>query len=314
MQVFNRFQDLHEVYSGCVVALGTFDGIHLGHIDIIETAKQEAIKRGTKSIVFSFSNHPLEEIAPDKAPFRICSEEKKKDLLEKLGVDVLFNMHFDHEFASVSSTQFVLNLKQYFSPGSIVVGDNYSYGYLGAGTASTLIADGKQHDFSVIIRELIKVDDIVVSSTNIRNFILTGDISKANKLLGRYYSLSGKVIHGDARGRTLGFPTANLKVIPGNLVIPNKGVYMAFAKIDGIVYKAVVSVGTNPTFSTNELRVEAHILNFNQDIYDKNMEIAFVEKIRDEKAFSNVQELIYNIQKDKNMADKSLNLDSRELF
>lgn len=315
MQVFNCFQDLPEkAYTGCVIALGTFDGIHLGHIDIIEIAKKEATKKGTKSIVFSFSNHPLEEIAPDKVPLRICSEEKKKDLLEKLGIDVLFNMHFDQEFALVSSTQFILALKKYFNPSCIVVGDNYSYGYLGAGTANTLITDGKKYDFTVIIRNLITVDNAVVSSTNIRNCILQDDLKTANELLGRYYALTGNVIHGDARGRTLGFPTANLRIFPNNLLIPVNGVYMAFVKVLGKVYKAVVNIGTNPTFFVKEKRIEAHILNFEQDIYEQDIEIAFVKKIRDEKTFSNVKELIVNIQSDKNQTDNYLDLDKRKLF
>lgn len=314
MQVFNCFQDLHTIYTDCVIALGTFDGIHLGHTDIINVAKKQAQEKGTKLVVFSFSNHPFEEIVPDKVPYRICSEEKKKELLENLGVDILFNLHFDHSFALVTSVQFILDLKKYFSPSCIVVGDNYSYGYLGAGNAQTLVEEGKKYNFSVIIRKLIKIDDIIVSSTNIRSFILQGKIPMANKLLGRYYALTGQVIHGDARGRTLGFPTANLQIIPGNLVIPENGVYMSLVKVDNDVYKAVVSIGTNPTFSTNEMRIEAHILHFNQSIYDKHIEIAIIEKIRDEKVFSSVEELINNINNDIEKTNLKINLDDKQLF
>lgn len=299
MQVFSNFEDLPEVYNGCVIALGTFDGIHLGHLDIINTAREYAKKKATKVVVFSFSNHPLDLISPEKTPPRLCSEEKKKELLEALNVDVLFNMHFDAELASVSSAQFVLNMQSFFSPGCLVVGDNYSYGYLGAGTAQTLISDGQKYGFDVIVRKLVTLDDIIVSSTNIRNFILQGNIKTANKLLAREYSLDGIVVDGDKRGRKLGFPTANLQLKPANQTVPADGVYACHALIADKCYKAVASIGQNPTFDgIKGHRIEAYLLDFNQDIYGEELELFFFEKIRDEKKFVSVSELIEKIKED----------------
>jgi riboflavin kinase/FMN adenylyltransferase len=296
--VLNKFEDFPKDYKGCVLALGTFDGIHLGHVDIINTAKRYAGEHGKKMAVFSFKNHPLAQIAPDRTPSMLCCEIRKKELLRKLSIDVLFNMYFDKNFASISSTQFILTLNKYFAPSCIVVGNNYSYGYLGAGTAATLARDGEKYGFDVIVQDLVKVDDIVVSSTNIRKYIIAGNIDNACKLLGRRYALSGKVVQGDARGRTLGFPTANLKITPENQTVPADGVYAAAVKIGKKTLPAVVSVGNNPTFSVRERRVEAHILNFDKDIYGKTIQLSFIARIRDEKKFANIDELVFNIKQD----------------
>ena len=298
MRVFNKFEDFPPEYKGCVLALGTFDGIHLGHVDIINTAKQYAREHKEKTVVFSFKNHPLSLIAPERKPSMLCFESRKKALLRRLSIDALFNMYFDKNFAAISSAQFILTLKKYFAPSCIVVGDNYSYGYLGAGTATTLARDGEKYGFDVIVQNLVKVDDIVVSSTNIRKYILAGNIETANKLLGRHYTLSGKVVRGDARGRTLGFPTANLKAAPGSQTVPADGVYAATAKIGKTNFPAVVSIGNNPTFSVRERRIEAHILNFDEDIYGKTIQLSFIARIRDEKKFAGAGELVLNIKQD----------------
>ncbi len=308
MQVFNRFEDLQESYAGCVIALGTFDGIHLGHVDIIRTAKECAMQAGKKLVVFSFSNHPLDQLAPEKSPPRLCSEEKKKLLLDSLAVDVLFNMHFDSKLATVSSDQFVMDLKKFFSPSCVVVGDNYSYGYLGAGSAETLLADGNKYGFAVVVRSLVEIDGLVVSSTNIRNKVLAGDILTANKLLGRCYSISGEVVAGDARGRKLGFPTANISLAPANQTIAADGVYAVLVKIGEDTFKAVVSIGKNPTFELASRRVEVHILDFAGVLYGKTIEIAFVDKIRAMKKFADEQELVASISADIEKAKTILSL------
>ena len=306
MQVFNKFEELYENYSGCVIALGTFDGIHLGHLDIIKTAKNYAEKNNVKSIVFSFSNHPLDLITPKKSPTRLCSEEKKKQLLEDLGIDILFNMHFDSKLLTVSSSQFVINMQRYFSPGCLVVGGNYSYGYLGAGTATTLIKDGQKYNFFVMVRTLVTANNIIVSSTNIRNYLLTGDIGKANKLLGREYSLCGKVIDGDKRGRTLGFPTANLEVDTYNQTIPGDGVYAGFARLKESTFQAVISISNNPTFLSTTHKIEVYLFDFNENIYGEKLEVVFATKIRETKKLANTDELIENIKNDVNFAKKYL--------
>jgi riboflavin kinase/FMN adenylyltransferase len=270
----------------------------LGHVDIINTAKQYAREHGQKTVVFSFKNHPLALIAPERTPSMLCSESRKKGLLRKLSIDVLFNMYFDKNFAAISSAQFILTLNKYFAPSCIVVGNNYSYGYLGAGTAATLTRDGEKYGFDVIVQDLVKVDDIVVSSTNIRKYIIAGNIENACKLLGRHYALSGEVVRGNARGRTLGFPTANLKIAPKNQTVPADGVYAAVVKIGKKNLPAVVSVGNNPTFAVRERRIEAHILNFAEDIYGKTLQLSFVARIRDEKKFADIDELIFNIKRD----------------
>ncbi len=304
MEVFNKFHDLPEVYTGCAMALGTFDGIHIGHVDIITTALEYARKNNKKCVVFSFSNHPLDEISPEKAPPRLCSEKKKKQLLADMGVDILFNMHFDRNFALLSSEEFVLDLRRNFAPGCIVVGDNYSYGYLGAGNARTLAKDGEAYGFSVVVKELVVMDGIIVNSSNIRKFIMDGDLKKASKLLGRYYSFQGEIIHGDARGRTLGFPTANMKIGEAGESLPADGIYAAFAKFEGKVFRALASIGKNPTFGERSRRLEVYIMDFDQDIYGRQLEVAFIAKIRSEQKFSGATELAAQIKRDVQAAGK----------
>jgi riboflavin kinase/FMN adenylyltransferase len=298
MLVVNKFEEFPDFYKNCVIALGTFDGIHIGHAGIINSAKEYAARHGIKSVVFSFLNHPLDLIAPEKAPSRLCTEAKKKSLLKKLSVDALFNLRFDKNIVLLSSDQFIVDIKRHFSPECIVVGDNYSYGYLGAGTAYTLVRAGQIHGFEVIVHKLVQIDGVVASSTNIRNYLKAGQIAEANKLLGRCYALKGAVRHGDKRGRVLGFPTANLKIDARRQAIPEDGGYLAAVKIGRKKLPAVVNVGTNPTFGNNERRVEAHILDFSQDIYGRQLEIAFIERLRGERIFSSADELIAAIKAD----------------
>ncbi len=298
MQVIENFQDVKQLYNGCVIALGTFDGIHLGHKDIVSCAKEYAKEHKIKSVVFSFSNHPLDFIAPEKAPLRICSEQTKKHLLNELGIDLLFNMHFDYNFAKVSSEEFIANLKTFFNPSCLVIGDNYSYGYLGAGTAQTLVDDGKKHGFEVVVRSLVKLDDIIVSSTNIRKYITKGDVQITNRLLGHRYCIDGKVIHGFNRGAKMGFATANVETDCKSQIILGDGVYLAKVNIDNKQLNAIVNIGKNPTFALEKRQIEVHILDFSENIYGKAINVSFIKKIRDEQKFNNEQELIKTVTND----------------
>ena len=211
MEIITSLEAVKTEYSPSVIALGTFDGLHLGHQDIIKTARDYAQKHGLKLIVFTFSNHPLSLIKPDLVPVRIITQQQKIKYLEKLGVDILVNVPFDHDLAGLSPDEFLKKLAV-FNYRCLVVGENFSYGFLGSGKTDTLQRTGLHDHFTVIIRQLVKCGKNVISSTGIRSLIQAGHVEHANQMLGRAYALTGIVTHGAQRGRTIGFPTANIEL------------------------------------------------------------------------------------------------------
>ena len=291
--------ELKNKYPATVIALGTFDGLHLGHTDVINTAKDYAERNGLKLAVFTFSNHPLALIRPDLVPVRIISAEEKIKLLESFGVDYLINIPFTEDFAALSPDEFLDRLAC-FNYRCLVVGENFTYGFLGSGKTETLERSGRKNGFDVIVRPLVKMNGNVVSSTGIRNLIQAGHIENANRMLGRAYAITGKIVHGEQRGRKLGFPTANIELLHGEMAVPAPGVYAVTASIEGSIYEGMGNIGNNPTFNDVEhARLEVNLFNCSGDLYGKTMSVQFHKYIRAEKKFSGVEELCRQIEEDK---------------
>lgn len=304
--------ELKNKYPATVIALGTFDGLHLGHTDVINTARDYAERSGLKLAVFTFSNHPLALIRPDLVPVRIISAEEKIKLLESFGVDYLINIPFTEDFAALSPDEFLERLAC-FNYRCLVVGENFTYGFLGSGKTETLERSGRKNGFDVIVRPLVKINGNVVSSTGIRNLIQAGHIEYANRMLGRAYSITGKIVHGEQRGRKLGFPTANIELLHGEMAVPAPGVYAVTASIEGSIYEGMGNIGNNPTFNDVEhARLEVNLFNCSGDLYGKTMSVQFHKYIRAEKKFSGVEELCRQIEEDKK-AIKTYFLNKKQL-
>lgn len=291
MEIITAFEQLHSVGTPCVVALGTFDGLHLGHQDVILAAREQARATGARLAVFTFSNHPLSFIRPDAVPDALISQTKKLELLEMLGVDILIDIPFEKSLAQLTPEEFLekLNPLEY---NCLVVGENFTYGIYGKGNAKTLAQSAISMGFKLFVRPLVSCDGTVISSTAIRQLISNGLMQEAAKMLGRNYCLTGTVAHGNERGRLLGFPTANIELEDYNVAVPNGGVYIVEVLLEGKRYYGMANIGKNPTFGDVErLRLEVNIFDFAEDIYGKEMSVIFIQRIRGEVRFSSVDAL-----------------------
>lgn len=291
MRVIKTLDELNRVQlPPAVVALGTFDGVHLGHQNIISCAKDHATAKNLLSMVFTFSNHPLAELLPEKVPPLLLEPNDKEQILASLGTDILINIPFDEQFAQLKTKEFVALLHK-CNVQAAIVGENYSYGFLGQGNVKTLKQEAAEHNIEIIVLPLLTLEHNIVSSSNIRRLIHDGQIELANKMLGREYALSGIVTKGDQRGRLIGYPTANLVLTNTPYTLPQSGVYAGHVLYNKVNYKALVNVGTNPTFNNKELRLEAHLLHFDEDIYAKTVRVALSAFVREERTFASVREL-----------------------
>lgn len=297
MQIFTTVNKLCDQYSNIAVALGTFDGIHIGHQAVIGKAVSLARSTGGTSVVFTFSNHPLSIIAPERCPSKIVTNEYKAELLEQLGVDILLNIPFTPELLKYSPEQFIDLLQTNLQPRHIIVGPNYSFGYKSLGNPDLLAKAGAQKNFAVEVQPAVYLDDLLVSSTLIRQYIAAGKVAESARLLGRPFKLQGKVISGNQRGRLLGFPTANLN-LPEKFAIPDNGVYAVRTHYRSSIYPSIANIGTNPTFQDANRHIEVHLLEFTGDLYSQMIGVEFLHKIRPEQTFSNVKELIKQINLD----------------
>lgn len=299
MEIITSLEQLHSFTAPCVVALGTFDGLHRGHLDVIGTAKQEAQHTGAKLAVFTFSNHPLEWINPAHVPVALVTPAVKLQLLENLGVDVLIDIPFNQLVADLLPQQFLERLRA-LNYSCLVVGENFTYGQRGMGNVYTLAASAQALGFKLIVRKLVSNNGTIISSTEIRRLITAGEVQQAAKMLGRSYSISGIVAHGNERGRLLGYPTANLELVDAHVAIPLGGVYAVRAYVDGGVYGGMANIGKNPTFGDVEKpRLETNIFGFSGDIYGKTLTIEFVQRIRGEVKFAGIDALKEQLAQDK---------------
>ena len=285
------------------IALGSFDGLHLGHLSLVRKVRELAIKNGGKSIVFTFKNHPRAFINNNNLELIMTNEEKLK-VLECENINVVAFKDFDENIMKISPEDFVEWLCESYNVKGIVVGFNFKFGYKNLGDTELLEKLQKKYGYKLYIMNPYKLEDKIISSTYIRNLILDGNVKKAFLMLSRPYMLSGKVIHGKKLGRTIGFPTANLE-INDKKVIPKKGVYYTNVDIEGKIFKGITSVGNNPTVNGKELTIETYILDFNNNIYEKEIKVYFIDRIRDEIKFNNIDELTKQLKKDKEVAENS---------
>jgi riboflavin kinase/FMN adenylyltransferase len=286
------------------VALGSFDGLHLGHMQLIKKVIALAKKNNGRSMVYTFKNHPLSIINKEIMPKLLMDKETKIKILENKGIDILRLDTFTKEFMQLSPEEFVLNIVKNYNAKGVVVGFNYRFGYKNLGDVELLKELSKKYDFQLFVVDPIKYKKEIVSSSNIRHIISdTGDMDKARAMLTRPFSLSGMVIKGRQIGRVIGFPTINLDYNK-EFVIPRGGVYFTIVKYNGNYFKGVTNVGYNPTVENEKLSIETHILNFNKEIYDEKIRLYFISRIRDEKKFKSLDELSERIKKDKDYVEK----------
>ncbi len=286
-------------------ALGTFDGVHRGHQEVILTTKAYAREHHLQLMVFTFSTHPLASLKPELEPARLLDNDTKVRLMVDLGVDILVNIPFTKELAALSADDF-LNLLVKAGVRAVGIGDNFSFGAGGKGNVHLLKAEHAKYGLTILSRPLLKVDGLVVSSTNIRKAIREGRLALAQEMLGRPYAIRGKVVTGDQRGRSLGYPTANLKLLGTHMAIPAFGVYAGFVKVGEKRYDAMINVGDNPTFANQETRLEVHLFDFSGDLYGQEIRVELLLRIRGEKKFSSLDKLKEQLQEDDKMIRKIL--------
>lgn len=310
MKVFRNSKGLARIAKGPILTLGNFDGLHLGHRKIIEKLNGRARRLGLPSAVYTFEPHPLKVVAPQKSPPLIVDTETKKGLMEALGIDFMVIAEFTKEFAAKHPRVFVEEEIVPLRPKEVWVGHDFSFGKAKAGTVDYLRLLGAEFGFSVHVIPAYKKGGEVVSSSRIRKLVAEGKLPEAARLLGRDFSIKGKVVRGKDMGKALGYPTAN--IAPASELVPGGGVYAAFAIVAGKRRKAVVNIGTAPTFGGKEKCVEAHILGFRGDIYGKKIEVAFIKRLRGEKAFDSKEALVRQIAKDVERAERLLRSREKE--
>ena len=279
------------------IALGSFDGVHLGHRKLIELLIKEAEFHGTGSAVYTFHTHPRKILMPDKHIYLITDNKKRAEVIESLRVDMLYLEDFNL-IRDMSAEAFVKNvLVERFDVKSVVVGYNYRFGIKGEGNSELLKQLGEKYGFKVNVVEAVVVDNHTVSSSLIRHIIRSGSVDKVAAYLGREFSVHGEVIYGKQNGEVMGIKTANIDV-KRDITLPKKGVYFTTTTVMGEKYKSITNIGFNPTFSGESLSVETHLIDFNENIYGEEIEIFFHRHRRDEIKFQTMEELVGQIRSD----------------
>jgi riboflavin kinase/FMN adenylyltransferase len=281
------------------VAIGVFDGVHLGHQQVIRQTVADARGHNAVALVVTFDKHPNAVVAPDKTPPQIFSRSQKLRAIESLGADALLEIPFDKTFSAKSGEVFIRELAHDLGKiHSVCVGADFVFGHKRSGNVELLKKLGAELFFQVHGLAAVALDGQVVSSTRIREAIRAGNFDAASQMLGRPYAICGKIIEGDKIGRQFGFPTANLDAT--NLILPPNGVYAASVKLKGQFYRVALNIGTRPTVASAkpQLRVEAHLLDFSGDLYGAELELELGVKLRDERKFSSPAELREQIDRD----------------
>lgn len=300
MRIFRSLTGLKESYPNVTVALGNFDGIHLGHQKLIGEAV--SIAHGIKgtATVLTFEPHPLMILRPELAPAMLLDIQSKQRKIAELGVDLLMLLPFTINFARLTPEDFIKEiLVNELNVKNIVVGYNYSFGHKGLGNPETLAHYADEFGYSLKVIPPVMVGNQVISSSLIRNKLAEGDVLAARQLLGYYPFTEGTVVMGERRGNTLGFPTANIDC-PEGMMVPAKGVYSVHVILNQETYLGVANVGSKPTFHghNHPTNIEVHLLDFCGDLYGKQIKVQYVRKLRDEKKFSCVTELVTQIETD----------------
>jgi riboflavin kinase/FMN adenylyltransferase len=283
------------------IALGSFDGLHLGHMSLIDRTVELAKENNAKSMVYVFQNHPLTVINPEISPKLIMSNSTKIKLLEDSGIDIVNLVSFDKDFMKITPEEFIKNMVNFYNAKGIIIGFNYRFGYKNLGDAQMLQRYSRELGYKLYVCEAVSKNHELVSSSKIRHLIAEGDVVKARLLLGRPIAATGEVIKGKQLGRTIGFPTVNLNYNKG-YILPKGGVYFTTIEYDNILYKAITNIGYNPTVEGGKLSVETYILGFDKQIYDEVIKINFIKRIRDEVKFDSIDQLKKQLEEDRKYA------------
>lgn len=295
-----HFRSLENVQLEDVwLTIGSFDGVHRGHQEVIHKLTAEAHDNGVSAVVLTFYPHPAEIVRGRDFPFYLTTPDEKAELLGKLEVDVVITHPFNAEVATTPAREFMRTLHRHLGLRHLRVGYDFALGRNREGNADLLREIGKELGYTVEQIPPFNLDDQIVSSSRIRFLLGAGQVDEAAQLLGRNFMVEGPVVLGDQRGRTIGFPTANLDVWRMR-AIPAAGVYVCRAEVNGISYEAVTNIGVRPTFEASPVppRVEAHFLDFQDDIYGESVKLEFLSRLRGEQRFASVDELISQIHRD----------------
>ena len=298
MKIIHTAKELANGSRKVCLAIGVFDGVHLGHQQIIRQTVSDAHGHDALALVVTFDKHPSTIVAPDRVPPQIYSRSQKLRAIEALGADALLEIPFDKNFSEKSGEVFIRDLAHVFGTiHSVCVGADFVFGHQRSGNVSLLNQLGTELCFQVHGMAELALDGKPVSSTRIREAIRTGNLDAAGQMLGRPYAICGRIVEGDRLGRQLGFPTANLDAT--NLMLPPNGVYAASTKFNGQFYHVALNIGTRPTVAAGpQLRVEAHLLDFDGDLYQEELELEISSKLRNEQRFASPEALKQQIARD----------------
>ena len=299
MKTLTNLNDFQKPSNKTIVTIGTFDGVHIGHKFVLKKVIELAKKNNYKSVILTFFPHPRMVLQQDSSIKLLNTVKEKEFLLSKLGIDNLIIHPFDLEFSRLSAEDFVKEvLVEKLNVGIIIIGHDHRFGRNRTATIDDLIEFGKEYNFEVQKISAKEIDNIAISSTKIRNALLEGNIDIANNYLDYNYFITGKVVAGKQIGRTIGFPTANIEVSKNYKLIPKNGVYIISSKINNINYFGMMNIGINPTVEGLEQKIEVHFFDFEKDIYNQEVKIEILSRIRDEKKYNSLEELKIQLRKD----------------
>ena len=296
MRIEQELEQAH-IDRESVLTIGVFDGVHRGHQRLIAKVVAEANANGAAAGVLTFRNHPDSVLNPNFRPHYITSVAERTRLMEELGVDFVVPVTFDREVAGLRARKFTKLLSSNLRMRGLVVGPDFAMGYKREGNVAVLSTLGAELGFSVSVVDLLSDGGDAVHSTSIRKALVDGNVKDVAKKLGRNFSISGTVVTGDKRGRTLGFPTANIEVGP-DMVVPGNGIYATLAFVDGERHMAATSIGTRPTFDGKGRTIEAFLLEFDSNLYNRQLRLEFVQRLRDELKFDSVDALLEQMELD----------------
>jgi len=300
MKLFNTLEEIVDIHP-TIIALGNFDGVHIGHQQLIGRTVKSAKAANLKSAVFTFSNHPRNVLSKEKVKSILYPDEKAA-IIENLGVDYMFNIPFDDEIQHMDAIAFINHLLlEKLKMKEAYCGFNYKFGYKASGDIEVLMRESVKKQFGIHVLEPVEIDGAVVSSTRIREAIECGNMDECIKLMGRPYTVGGEVVVGNRLGNKIGFPTLNL-IVDDSMVTPASGVYITYCTYSGKRHPSITNVGIRPTVGAFEKNMETHIFNFDEELYGKTIRVEFIKKMRDEKKFEDMDTLAKQITKDCIMA------------
>lgn len=293
-----------------VITIGTFDGIHLGHQDLLGKVKSESEKSDSRNFLVTFEPHPRLVVAKNKEVKLLTTLEEKLKIFEKFGIENVLVLEFNQKLSNTEYPDFIENIVlKGIGAKHIVIGYDHKFGKNRSGDETKLRELGEQFGFNVSTVQPFQLDGTTISSTLIRVALENGEVRLAEKYLGRPYEFSGKVVEGDMRGRTIGFPTANIDLMNSQKLIPKAGVYAVTGIVNELPFKGIMNIGFRPTFEENgQNKIEIHLFNFSDNIYGETITIDFIHRIRDEIKFETKEALVHQIELDKQVAEKILEI------